>query len=739
MSIVARYIYRDQNLDVIRAIFARGIDLNFQYDFGLTLFHDVVNIPEDNIAIIQEFIRAGADVNISTFLDFAPLHFAVIHRKRRVMDALIQSRAFVNAQTFRGTTSLHFAVTKSIFFFPTIENITLPDIWIINKLLSHEDIDCNLVDSNGDSSLMVAVKDRQTEAVVKLLHHKADPNIPNKDGETALHVAFAQLPSDIELQLLIAGANIYSVDKMGQTPIDILINYGLDFRSNEWNILLSKRSIVLKDILDKFHMYTCFETFCDLNHISRLLDEGMDPNHQFYGGTTLFHLECMIPAPNIEVVRWFIQAGADINLENHMGYTPLHFAVIQRKRLVVKELIEHGALINAQNYLGMSALHFAVSDYTWTGTSIQDHKHLDMWIVKELLKHEYIDRDLLNSNGDTPLMLSVKKYHIELVEQLLRSKANPNICNKDFQTPLHVAFSHPPSCIVIELLIRGANIYAVDRNGNTPLDILMNTFYDENKEWVCELFAREMNTKHQFYGGTTPFRWACMSPAHNIEVVRCMIQAGADINLANHLGYAPLHFTEFIHAGADVNISTFLDFAPLHFAVIHRKRRVMDALIQSRAFVNAQTFLGTTSLHIAVTKSIFFFPTIENITLPDIWIINKLLSHEDIDCNLVDSNGDSSLMVAVKDQQTEAVVKLLHHKADPNIPNKDGVTPLHVAFAQLPSDIELQLLLAGANIYSVDKMGQTPMDILINYGLDFRSNEWAKESPDVSEVETVQE
>ncbi|XP_055950207.1 ankyrin repeat domain-containing protein 6-like [Argiope bruennichi] len=285
---IARFIFSDQNLDVIRAICAEGIDLNLQSDFGMTLFHDAVNIPDDNIGIVQEFIHAGADVNISTFLDLTPLHFAVFHRKRRVVDALIHSGAFVNAQTFLGTTSLHIAVSKSIFFCPPIENVSLPDIWIINKLLSHEDIDCNLVDSNGDSSLMVAVKEQQTEAVVKLLHHNADPNIPNKDGVTPLHVAFTQLSSHIELQLLIAGANIYSVDKMGQTPMDILINYGLDFRSNEWvmliiNIIAFKYNIT-NDLKQKLEYNPHL-----LQFLNKCIDEVDQMKNDFVSGSITMH------------------------------------------------------------------------------------------------------------------------------------------------------------------------------------------------------------------------------------------------------------------------------------------------------------------------------------------------------------------------------------------------------------------------------------------------------------------
>ncbi|XP_055950906.1 ankyrin-3-like [Argiope bruennichi] len=459
----------------------------------------------------------------------------------------------------------------------------------------------------------------------------------------------------------------------------------------------------------------------------------------------------MNPAPNIEVVRCLIQAGADINLENHMGYTPLHFAVIQRKRLVVKELIEQGALINAQNYLGMSALHFAVSDFALFGTPILDRTHLDIWIVEKLLKHQNIDRDLMNSNGDTPLMLSAKDYHIESAVQLLRSKANPNICNKDFQTPLHVALTHPPSDIEIELLICGANLYAVDRHGITPLDILMKfTLDDENEEWVCELFAREMNTKHQFYGGTTPFRWALIQWKR--LVAKEFIEHGALINAQNYPVTSALHFAVsdcsfvtlnsflashlpknfghlvmvrcLIQAGADINLANHKGYTPLHFAVIQRKRLVVKELIEHGALINAQNYLGMSALHFAVSDYTLTGMAFIDHKHLDMWIVKELLKHEYIDHDILNSNGDTPLMLSVKEYHIEFVEQLLRSKANPNICNKDFETPLHVAFSHPPSCIEIELLIRGANIYAVDRNGNTPLDILINNTFYDENKEW---------------
>ncbi|GBM91403.1 Ankyrin-3 [Araneus ventricosus] len=250
--------YRDSNLAGIQDNLEKGRDPNNQVYSGITVFHEAVCFPSDNIGVVHELINAGADVNCRTHLDLTPLHFAVHYRKRRVVDALIQSGASVNAKDFLGRTILHLAVSRWVLHVQPTSFQVHPDMWVINKLLKHESIDCNLVDSNGDSPLMVAVKDRQMETAEMLLWNKANPNVCNNVSETPLHVAFSLPPNSIEIQLLLSGASIYSVDKKGQTPLDILIKNGLDSRKNEWVKLILKiiafKYSVTSDLKQKFEL-----------------------------------------------------------------------------------------------------------------------------------------------------------------------------------------------------------------------------------------------------------------------------------------------------------------------------------------------------------------------------------------------------------------------------------------------------------------------------------------------------
>ena len=50
---------------------------------------------------------------------------------------------------------------------------------------------------------------------------------------------------------------------------------------------------------------------------------------------------------NIDEVQLQLAAGADVNEENSIGYTPLHYAAGVGRIDIVELLIEHGANINA--------------------------------------------------------------------------------------------------------------------------------------------------------------------------------------------------------------------------------------------------------------------------------------------------------------------------------------------------------------------------------------------------------
>jgi ankyrin repeat protein len=60
----------------------------------------------------------------------------------------------------------------------------------------------------------------------------------------------------------------------------------------------------------------------------------------------------------IPLAAQMLERGVSVNERDHMGNTPLHWAV--RYPDMVKFLVEHGAEVNARNRLGETALHLAV-------------------------------------------------------------------------------------------------------------------------------------------------------------------------------------------------------------------------------------------------------------------------------------------------------------------------------------------------------------------------------------------
>ena len=149
-----------------------------------------------------------------------------------------------------------------------------------------------------------------------------------------------------------------------------------------------------------------------------------------------------------------------------------------------------------------------------------------------------------------------------------------------------------------------------------------------------------------------------------------------------------------IQSGANIERKNNSGFKPLHAAIANNKVETLSLLIKYGALVQQETPLDKSLLHFASQKG---FKDIVEIL---------------IDINRTDMNGCTPLNEAVYYSQIEIVQTMLANKADTEIPDINGFTPLHIA--ALTDFLILKILIdSGSNVNSKNSIGITPLHCAI--------------------------
>lgn len=135
----------------------------------------------------------------------------------------------------------------------------------------------------------------------------------------------------------------------------------------------------------------------EIDGVKQSLDSGVPVNgFDSLGQTALI---AAIGNNSLDEVKLLLARGADPNLADNAGWTPLHFATwFGSTSVLLKELLDHGAGINARNDRGITPLYFA---------SVAGHE-----AQVKLLLDRGADRNLASKTGYTPLRAArVKGYY----------------------------------------------------------------------------------------------------------------------------------------------------------------------------------------------------------------------------------------------------------------------------------------------------------------------------------------
>ena len=421
------------------------------------------------------------------------------------------------------------------------------------------------VAATSTSPVADAAMNKDRDALRTLLKQKADVNAPQADGATALDwvVRWDDMES-VDL-LLRAGANVQAANREGATPLFLASVNG------------------------------------NAAMIDKLLKAGADPNVPIlaHGETALMMAS---RSGKLDAVKALLDHGAKVGAkENLRGTTAIMWAAEQGHAEVVQYLAEHGADVHEQSAIitpprrrglgfappnappgptkgGLTALHFAA-------------RQGSMETVRTLVAAG-ADVNQISADGSSPLLVAVQNGFYSIGQFLMDHQANVNLTNKKGWSPLYLSVKNrnqettavpgPSTDGVLDfiklLLDRGADpnvrIKAptevhqamtaawLKEAGATPL---LRAALCGDLTVVRLLIDHGADPLIPTFDHTTPLMAASgvgwdngmlreYSPEQTLEVVKLLLDKGANVKLANDHGITALHGAAYKGANSVVQL-----------------------------------------------------------------------------------------------------------------------------------------------------------------------------------------
>ncbi|KAK4878428.1 hypothetical protein RN001_010934 [Aquatica leii] len=296
--------------DTALVLLSKGADISFRNKDGQTVLN--IAAEKGRRELVVAFIARGADINNTDIDKDSPLNDALKNNHFDVAKVLVESGADGNISNNDGYCALHYVAGV--------------DTALLHEILKSADVNAKTV--TGDTALHLALSNNKISNALELLHKGADVNIVNSVGNSPLHIAAFLGDTQIVALILEKCVNCDKPNFNGDTPL---------------HIALKKRHIDCGNLL---------VSNCDINMLN---DEG-----------TALHYA--VKKSNVAIVSFLLDNGAQTNVRNNAGKTPLHVAVtdllhdsnpdIEGGVTIIQLLLNAGTEVNAQDDLGNTALYY---------------------------------------------------------------------------------------------------------------------------------------------------------------------------------------------------------------------------------------------------------------------------------------------------------------------------------------------------------------------------------------------
>ena len=567
-------------------------------------------------------------------------------------------------------------------------------------------LNINRRDDKGRTLLFVLSAKKRIESIKILIKNGIDINAEDNYGKTVLSEAVDRVDGMMIRFLIGAGASINHVNSSGRTVIQ---DAALEENEKVFNILMSQNpDLTIKD---------------------------------FYGKTVLFDA---VEGGNINIVREIVNNIDDINIVDNNGQSVLFYSVLKEDDLISKFLVDNGINVNILDKKRQTALFNAlvlgsknlptIELLLEKGAKLNVKDYSDKTLLDEILKinaiankpdsfkiegkyrlagkeRNYIKLtgiliedglaiDRTDSQGQTVLYKEVERENYDTVNFLIDAGANVNAQDNNGRTVLFDAVLRGPSNMnmIDHLIAKGADVDHRDFNEKTVIDELVEAiliiqnnkkpssrrFLDlrDGKDYIpllkkMLLFKPRLNFQRED-GRTILFD---IIVENNIELIKLLINAGADLNILDNENNSPLSY--MVDEGLKIENAKEKEYFLERLVLILKFRIDMNTIDKD----------GKTIFHKAVIAD-------------DLSVVEKLLTKK-TNLNIKDKQGRTALHHTQWKGNYKIARLLIAAGADINEPDYAGFTILNYAAILGHTKLVIVLILSGVLMYNHSKKSKS--------------------------------
>ena len=377
--------------------------------------------------------------------------------------------------------------------------------------------------TNTGTPLLAAARNGQAAALDLLLKAKVELKVNERGtGKNALHLAAEAGQVGAVVRLLDAGmpidepGSVYKRSALGWALEAKQIPAAMALIERHAQVNVPKGGVFGDDAIAVLALKTGDTALMD-----QLLAAGLDLTPRDRFGNTLLHTA--VTLGNVEIVRWLLAHGAEVNAEKQGGLPPLFCAASPE---IADALVAKGAtLYNADHSRSLAHCVDTVPMLAWCAA-------------------HGLNLDEPMADGVTPLIKTAGLAYLhrpasdttDMMTLLLKQGANPNARAKSGLTALLNATQHGLLEAVTLLLDHQADANLADNHGVTPL--MCSWVADRGLEKAKLLLAHGANPNAQDDRGETLLYLATQGEKY--DLVALMLEQHANQSLAVTGGETPL-------------------------------------------------------------------------------------------------------------------------------------------------------------------------------------------------------